>query len=112
MLTTRANTISNANAREQSLLRQQNQDGEIIEPWWGTFNILDENIVGLPSDRQPRHDEVLSVIRTLEDDEISSCFVEEYATLKRSILECSCPLNRFIQAQFSNAYYTIAERRD
>lgn len=81
VLTTSENTMNNANNWEQSLLSQQDQDGEIIEPWWGTFNILDENIVGLPSDRPPQHVEVLSVIRMLEDAEISCCIVEEYALI-------------------------------
>ena len=45
------------------------------------FNVLDENIVGLPHDRHARTADVLRVIRILEDAEISCCFVGEYALI-------------------------------
>lgn len=46
-----------------------------------TFNLFDENIVGLPSDRSPQHNEVLGVIRMLEDAAIACCFLGEWALI-------------------------------
>lgn len=46
-----------------------------------TFNMLGENIVGLPSDRVAHTADVIRVIQMLEDSGISCCFVGEYALI-------------------------------
>ena len=66
--------MDNASPWEQRHVSQEDQRKEPL-------NLLDENIVGLPSDRIPTHDQVLSVIRMLEDAELSSCSVEENALI-------------------------------
>ena len=61
--------------------RSSKQQGEVVKPPFGTFNILDENIVGSPDDRMPQHEEIVKVVHMLHEAGISCCFVGEYALI-------------------------------
>ena len=71
-------TDSGTNSSGQPKFQETYQDKD-DKPWWGDFNPLSGDLVGLPDDRPPRHEEIVETVRNLEEAAISCCFIGEYA---------------------------------